>query len=93
MSESSGWLDRLFGEDRGGTVRLQPIAMVRPSRDCIYVPSRIRPVREVSEKEFLKRYAHTPRAMLVSFEADGVSNPQRVTAYGFGLDCWYIVSE
>lgn len=31
--------------------------------------------------------------MLVSFEKDGISNPQRVTAYGWGWDCWYIIRE
>lgn len=70
---------------------LQPIAMVRVTRGCIYAPSRLRPAKHISESDFLAHYADHARPVLVSFEADGVSNPRRVTAYGRGLDCWYIV--
>ena len=72
--------------------RLQPIAMVRPNGQGIYAPSRIRSIKEMSESEFFERYFSNgqPRAIQVSFEEDGLSNPQLVTAYGYGLDCWYI---
>lgn len=74
-------------------VTLQPIAMIRPNSRRVYAPSRINPMKEMSESEFFKRYLERgrPRGIWVSFEPDGVSNPQLTTAYGLGLDCWYIV--
>lgn len=70
---------------------LIPVVMVRPSRECIYTPSRLSNPKEISKAAFLEKYADYPRSMLVSFEADGFSNPKTVTAYGRGLDCWWIV--
>jgi hypothetical protein len=70
---------------------LRKLAMVRPNAECIYAPSRITKDRTIGEREFLMRYADYARVIYVSFERDGVSNPQPVTAYGRGLDCWYIV--
>lgn len=65
-------------------VMLQPVAMVTPNKQSIYAPSRIlKPV----EKDISQM---TPKTILVSFAQDGVSNPQRMTAYSNGLDCWYI---
>jgi hypothetical protein len=73
-------------------VILQPVTMLRPNAQFIYAPSKLRPVKRISEREFVTCYAGSAQAIQVSFEADGVSNPQPVTAYGRGLDCWYIVS-
>jgi hypothetical protein len=73
-------------------VTLQPITMVIPTREAIYAPSRLKQPKVISDTEFLARYADHPRPILVSFEQDGKSNPQTVTAYGYGLDCWYIVA-
>jgi len=73
------------------TITMQPIAMIRPTRECIYAPCRLSPVREISNAEFLEKFADRPHVIQVSFEPDGVSNPQPVTAYGFGLSCWYII--
>jgi hypothetical protein len=70
---------------------LQPIAMVKPTRDCVYTPSRLRQERTIPYAAFLRQYADTARVILVSFDEDGISDPQPVTAYGRGLDCWYIV--
>ena len=74
------------------TVTLTPLAMVRPNSKGIYAPSRLRQPKTISYQEFLKRYADHPMQMSVSFELDGVSNPQTVTGYGFGLDCWWMVT-
>lgn len=72
-----------------GKVTLTPLAMVTPNGQGVYAPSRLRQPKEI-EYKFIKRYADHPRRILVSFEPDGVSNPQVMTAYGFGLDCWYL---
>lgn len=72
---------------------LIPIAMVRPTHDFIYAPSRHRPIKEIDYSEFVNHYADHPRSIKVSFAPDGVSEPQPVTAYGFGLDAWRIVGE
>ena len=72
---------------------LQRVAMVRPNREGIYAPSRLSESKVISEGEFLTRYADHGRVISVSFEADGVSNPQPVTAYGVELDCWWIVAR
>lgn len=77
--------------DTEQALSLQPIAMVIPNRQGIYALSKISPVKEISYTEFLAKYADHPRPILVSFDPDGKSNPRLATAYGFGLDCWYIV--
>lgn len=59
--------------------KLKPIAMVTPNENFIYAPSRIQPVFEGN----LTNLADTAQTVKVSFEADGVSNPQNVTSYGF----------
>jgi hypothetical protein len=71
---------------------LEKLAMVRPSDEYIYAPSRITAAKRMDAEEFLAEYADTARVIDVSFEEDGVSNPQPVTAYGRGLDCWWMVS-
>lgn len=73
------------------TVTLQPLAMVIPTREGIYAPSRIRPKKVVGLAEFMAKFADHPRPVLVSFAPDGKSHSRRITAYGFGLDCWYLV--
>ena len=73
------------------TVRLQPISMIRPTRENIYTP--LRKIKEIGQVEFLANYADHACTIQVSFEEDGISNPHSITAYGFGLDCWYIVLE
>lgn len=69
---------------------LQPIAMRTPTSEGIHTPSKLRQVKEIEDSIFLKLYADSACAILVSFESDGVSNPKRITAYSFGLDGWYI---
>ncbi len=78
--------------------------MVRPSAECIQAPSRIEPTIEIGEEAF-NAYASTAKSMPVSFEDDGVSNPQDTTVYllpsaveteGGNVDIWpgrYIVAK
>jgi hypothetical protein len=73
-------------------ITLQPVTMRITTEEDIYAPSRIRQTKVISETEFLFNYADQPRPIRVSLEPDGVSKPVIVTAYGFGLDCWYIVT-
>lgn len=74
-------------------VTLQPIAMVTPTAEDIYAPSRISKSKQISYVEFLAKYSDHPRPIMVSFAPDGKSNPQPTTAYGVGMDCWYIVAD
>lgn len=76
---------------RSDTVVLQPVAMRQPNGRGIYAPSRLRSIRVIALDEFLKKYADRPCRILVSFESDGVSDPQPITGYGFCVDCWYIL--
>lgn len=73
-------------------VVLRKIAMIRPSLSCIYAPSRIETEPKIIPyQEFLRKYADYPREIPVSFDEDGISNPTPTTAYGYGLDVWWIV--
>lgn len=72
-------------------IKLIPVVMATVTRECIYAPSRLRKPMVISYEEFLKKYAEYAHSIQVSFEPDGKSNPQLVTAYGHGLDCWYII--
>ena len=62
-------------------IRLKAIAMVRPNADFIRAPSSERPGVEVDQATFNKQYAPTAKPMLVSFDADKVSNPQETLTY------------
>jgi len=72
-------------------ITLQPIAMVVFNSLGIYAPSRLRKQKKLMQQEFLEKFADHPISIQVSFEADGISNPQTLTAYGYGLDCLYVV--
>lgn len=69
-------------------ITLQLIVMTRPNGDGIYSVSKLRPCKRVSQQEFMERYADNARAIKVSMNG---GDPQLMTAYGYGLDCWYIV--
>lgn len=71
-------------------ITLQPIAIVAFTTEIIYAPSRLRKPKTMSYQDFL-RYADYGLGIQVSFEPDGKSNPQNITAYGVGCDCWYII--
>jgi hypothetical protein len=54
--------------------------MVAPNRFGIQAPSRLQSPVFINDVDFML-LADAARIALVSFEADGISNPQRVTAY------------
>ena len=62
-------------------MKLHPIAMVTPTKDFVYAPSKIRSSVEVSDEKFIEDIAGTAKAVPVSFEDDGKSNPQNTTTY------------
>lgn len=74
-------------------MKLINLTMTRPAagKDITYSPSRITPSKEVSQEEFMERYADFPLAIRVDMNRDG--NVESVTAYSHGLDCWWIVDS
>lgn len=80
-------------------VILQPLAMLIPNQHGIYQPSRLRPKKEITYREFLAKFAGRPRRIQVYLDSTIVdsdrllSGSNMMTAYGFGLDCWYLVDE
>jgi len=84
-------------QPKDAVVTLQPIAMRIPNRHGIYSPSKIRPQKQISYEDFLSRFADYSRQIRVCFDEKPASetllaNAHLVTAYGSGLDCWYIVA-
>jgi len=75
------------------TIKLQPVAMRVPTSNFVYAISKLEKPQTLPMEKFLNRYADHSRQILVSFDEDGYSNPVGVTAYGLGLDCWYIIAE
>jgi hypothetical protein len=86
-----------FGPNNG-LVILQPIVMRVPNKYGIYSPSKLRPKKEVSYREFLLRYADHARIVRVCFQEELTSEKKMfqhsklITAYNFGLGCWYVVT-
>ena len=72
-------------------VTVVPVAMVVPNGKGIYAPSWVRQSFPTASQNIdaVRNYSRT---ILVSFDEDGVSNPQPITAYGHGWSCWYIVA-
>lgn len=80
-----------------GMVVLQPIAMRIPNSYGVYSPSKLEPLKKISYEEFLSHYADHPRKIRVCFDEKPswdtlLERSELVTAYGFGLDCWYIMA-
>ncbi len=71
------------------TVTLQPVVMAIPNSLHIYQPSCFRPIKKVSEAEFLEHYAD--HAHIIRYAPDVWKPSRQVTAYARGLDGWYIV--
>ena len=74
-------------------VTLTPIAMRRPNRLCIYAPNPFK--QNIKRPEPVLRLCDSVPTM-VSFEPDGVSDPQHRQAYFLrdGLvSGWYIIGE
>ena len=65
-------------------VTLIPIAMVMPTKECIYAPSRIESSVQISQKQFVTEYADSAKGIQVSFAEDGNSDASTTTAYTNG---------
>lgn len=63
-------------------ITLQPVTMVTFNCDGIYAPSKILKSIKIPDVEFLEKYADHPNSLLISFEKDGISNPQLTTIVG-----------
>lgn len=82
---------------QNGIVILQPVAMRIPNSHGVYSPSKLRSKKAMSYEEFLARYANHPRAIRICFDETPSSatifeRSESITAYGLGLDCWYIIT-
>jgi hypothetical protein len=89
-------VEKSLSED--GTMILQPITMSIPNSCGVYSPSKLRSKKEISCEEFLTQYAHYSREIRVCFVENItpetlLQKSEFVTAYGFGLNCWYIVTS
>lgn len=62
---------------------LQPVTIKKPGKQDVYSASKLRPQKEISCNEFLAKYADNAR--VINY------NNSFITAYGYGLDCWYII--
>jgi hypothetical protein len=92
----SSWVGLSLKED--GVVTLQPLAMRVFIPHGIYSPSQIRPNIRISYHDFLKRFADHSTLIRVCFDEEPMEdtiweNSQPVTAYGYGIDGWYLVVE
>lgn len=63
------------------------LAMRVPNSQGIYTLSNSDSVKELSVEEFEK---YQGREINVSLDRDGISNPQKMTAYAYGLSGWYL---
>ena len=62
-------------------MKLKAVCQVVPNIKGIEAPSRIEDPIEISASEFARGFADSARASEVSFDTDGISNPQSVTTY------------
>jgi len=75
-------------------VTLQKITMVIPNGMSVYAPTRLpNGVRKMPVSDFVAHLADHPHKMLVSFDADGKSNPVELTAYATIGNYWIVVQE
>lgn len=77
-------------------VILQPVVMRIPNSHNVYSLSQLRPKIEVNYEKFLSQYAKHPRGIRICFDEKStpdtiLQKAELVTAYGYCLDCWYIV--
>jgi hypothetical protein len=94
LSESSDHEGRIPPD--AGTVILQPVAMIIPNRYGVHSQNELKPQKLLTYEEFLSQYADHPRRIRICLDETVPSDTilQRsdlVTAYGSGLDCWYVV--
>jgi hypothetical protein len=82
-------------ESESLVVLLHPIAIRIPNKYFVYSLSKSREQKKLHYKEFIEKYAGRARKIRVCF--DETATPTSVlhksvfvTAYGLGLDSWYI---
>jgi len=69
-------------------IKLTPLGIRNPHDANIYTPSRLfNWPKRVSIDEFRD---YTASTISVSFDPDGISNPQKVTAYSKGMGRYYL---
>lgn len=76
-----------FDKELATNYLLTPLAMRVPNSRGIYALSKLSKPKIISIDQFAR---FNSVEMLVSFEIDGISGPVLTTAYGYGLDCWYL---
>ena len=62
-------------------MKLKAVCQVVPNPKGIEAPSRTEAPIEISASEFARGFADSARSSNVSFDTDGISNPQSVTTY------------
>lgn len=71
------------------TVTLKNLTLV-PGSSWVYKDSKLTPNQTISTESFLTRYADRPHT--IKYSSTGNKRKWKsVTAYGYGLDCWWIV--
>ena len=68
-------------------IKLIPLAMRVPNSQGIYTLSKHSKPKKINQSDFIK---YNGVDIKVSFHKDGISNPQTMTAYAYGMDCWYL---
>jgi hypothetical protein len=81
-----------------GMVILKPITMRIPNTYNVYSPSKLRSQKVVPYEEFLDQFANQPLGIRFCIDDPPCASTifersKLTTAYGFGLDCWYIIVD
>jgi len=79
-------------------VTLHPLAMRIPNEHGIYQTSKIKQVETITAAELQERFGGCCKQIRVCLgdvqsEDELLAQSKMVIAYGFGLDCWYIVKR
>ena len=77
------------GEIQKEMVTMLPLAMITPTKECIYAPNRIESPVYVPKSKIGKPW----RKFLVSFNPDGKSNPRRIAVYAVDSADGYFMRE
>lgn len=75
-------------------ITLCPLAMRIPNEHGIYSLSKLRPKEVIDYTEFQTRFKNNSKRIRVCYEDtlcydELLEKSEWVTAYGYGLDCWY----
>lgn len=61
------------------TIKLIPVAMITPSKECIYAPSKLRHSIQIDKSHFEANFKAT--VVNVSLHTDGISDSQNMNGY------------